>query len=182
MFLSDTRNHEEAETLDTLVCTNAQLIEEAFPNRFQYDYSAELLQKKAMITIRKHQRSQLLTSIDYSEQIKALQLIHNIDDLSIPTSVAEARALFSQAIHDVKLAQKEHITLRKTFLDDMIADLHKENTTVNKERIKALKTIKSTEQVIRAFCNIKFRRPGGLRQQINRIQVPTDINMTDFRQ
>ena len=74
----------------------------------------------------------------------------------------------------MKLAQKDHITLRKTFLDNMIEELDKEKNESNKDRIKALKVIRSIEQVIKAFRSIKFRRPKGLRQQINQLQVPTD--------
>ena len=148
LFLSNECQHEEAERLDELYSYHAKNIESHLPNRFQYEYSDELLRKKAIVKIRKLQRSQLLTHIDYTEQISNLQLLHNIDDLSVPDSVPAARHFFKIAINEVKQAQKDHIELRKTFLDDLIDDLESEKTTVSKKRLQSIKTIKTVENII----------------------------------
>ena len=123
LLAQDFQDNEEAKKLDACMEKYALITEDNLPNRFQYDYSEEIVQQRDMVKIRKLQQSQLLTNIDHTEQIKVLQFIHNVLEMETPTTAAEAHLLHSQAVKVVKESQQNHQQLQKQFLDKLIDEL-----------------------------------------------------------
>lgn len=136
-------------------------------------WSRALDKARAKVTVLKIALSVARVGIDVGDQLRCIQIEHEVDFL-IPDTVKECNKELKIAQVAVKKIARDSFNTRIQEMEERMTDLYLSSDTSDADKLKILKHIKKAEELRRMFRKLGYLRREKGETAVNRLEIPVD--------